>query len=133
VKKEMKPQTPAFKPKVIATESQEQAALFVWVKYNISRYPELVLLYHVANERQCSISTGAKLKRLGVKPGVPDLVLPVARGLYHGLYIEMKAIGKTPSDNQKAWLSWLNEQGYYAVVCEGWYAAAETITKYLKD
>lgn len=39
-------------------------------------------------------ATAVALKRQGVKAGVPDICLPVARNGYHGLHIELKA-GKT--------------------------------------
>lgn len=53
-------------------------------------HPELQLLYHVPNEGKRTWRTGARLKSEGLKPGVPDLCLPVARGKYHGLYVELK-------------------------------------------
>mgnify|MGYP004433785991 CR=1 FL=1 len=40
--------------------------------------------------KQRDARTAANLKRQGVKAGVPDLHLPVARGGYNGLYIELK-------------------------------------------
>lgn len=70
--------------------------------------------------------------RQGVKAGVPDLHLPVARGGYHGLYIELKVGSNKPTQLQKKWLSNLNEQGYLAVVCYGWQQAAEQLINYLE-
>jgi len=67
-----------------------------------------------------------------VKAGVPDLCLPVARGGFHGLYIELKRQkGSKTSDDQKAWLSNLEKQGYFVALCKGWEAAAKVITEYL--
>jgi hypothetical protein len=66
-------------------ENQHQAAVIKWSLCVRGKYPELKLLYHVPNERKCSAVEGANLKRAGVKRGVPDLCLPVARGKYHGL------------------------------------------------
>jgi hypothetical protein len=71
------------------------------------------------------------MKRQGVKAGVPDLCLPVARGIHHGLYIELKRKGAGPTSAQGGWISELNRQGYCACVCEGWEAARETILGYL--
>lgn len=97
-----------------------------------SKYPELKLLYHVPNERKCSAAEGARLKRMGVKAGVPDLCLPVARGNHHGLYIEMKATSGKLADTQKWWQMELNEQGYLSVVCYGWEQAVHSLEMYLE-
>ena len=43
------------------------------------------------------------MKRQGVKAGVPDICLPVARNGYHGLYIELKAGKNKATKNQEKW------------------------------
>lgn len=120
----------SYKPYIY--ESEEQARLFQWAIYECGKYPELKLLYHIPNGGSRNKLEAANLKRQGVKAGVPDLCLPVARGKYHGLYIEMKAGRNKASENQKQWLSDLNEQGYCAVLCYGWNVASEVITNYLE-
>ena len=63
---------------------------------------------------------------------VQDLCLPVARGGFHGLYIELKRQkGSKTSGDQKRWLSELKKQGYFTALCKGWEAAAKVITDYL--
>lgn len=62
---------------------------------------------------------------------MPDIVLPAVRAGYHGLYIELKAGKNTTTDNQKRWLEYLRQQGYYTAVCYGWQLAAELIERYL--
>ena len=71
------------------------------------------------------------MKSKGVKRGVPDLCLPVPRGGYHGLYIELKAPGGRVSEDQRWWIRELGAQKYAAVSCIGWRAAADMIEKYL--
>lgn len=65
--------------------------------------------------------------------------------VYHGLFIEMKRPSerykaKAPKDkwdtggvkdNQKIWLTRLEQQGYKCVVCYSWYEAANEIKFYL--
>ena len=75
--------------------------------------------------------TAVALKRQGVKAGVPDICLPVARNGYHGLYIELKAGKNKATKNQEKWQVFLNDQGYYAVICYGWHEAAKVIEEYL--
>lgn len=66
-----------------ASESIEQQNLFEWAKIFSGKYPELTLLYHIPNEGKRSLKEGARMKAEGLKAGVPDLCLPVARGGYH--------------------------------------------------
>ena len=114
------------------SEHEEQKALFAWARLATKNHPELSLLHAIPNGGHRDIRVARKLKAEGVKPGVPDMCLPVARGDYHGLYIELKKSGGRPSDNQKTWLSDLNAQGYKAVIAYGWVDAKTIIEEYLK-
>jgi len=116
------------------TEDQHQMAVIKWSQQESIRkkYPELKLLHHIPNERKCTPAQGMRLKRMGVKSGVPDLMLPVARGGYHGLYIEMKAENGRTSDNQNWWINELALQGYLCRICYGWKDAVYEIERYLK-
>ena len=117
-------------------EQREQINLIRWTQQPDVRqkYPDLKLLYHVPNERQCTPQQGKMLKMMGVKAGVPDLCLPVARGGYHGLYIEMKSPEKSAcaSGNQIWWVEELIRQNYAACVCKGWEAARDAILRYME-
>lgn len=112
-------------------ESGNQEALFCWADYNMQRMPELEYLHHVPNGGKRDKATAIALKRQGVKAGVPDIVLPVVREGYHGMYIELKAGKNTTTEKQERWLEHLRQQGYYTAVCYGWQIAAELIEKYL--
>ena len=112
-------------------EAKEQADLMDWVAYAGGRFPALRLLYHVPNGGRRNPREAAHLKRQGVKKGVPDLCLPVARGGFHGLYIELKYGRNKPTEDQAAWIAALREQGYAAEVCYGWQQAKELLEKYL--
>ncbi len=119
----------SYKP----TESEIQKALLEWTTWMSRQYPELSLLYHIPNEGKRSYFTGAKMKAEGLKSGVPDLCLPVARGIYHGLYIEMKRPGNKPTDNQRWWLEALTHQGYRADVAYSTDEAINIIIGYLNS
>jgi hypothetical protein len=114
------------------TESAEQAKLIEWANLSKGKYPELSLLHHIPNGGHRNISTAARLKAEGVRAGVPDLCLPVARGGYYGLYIELKAKGGRVQGNQREWLQQLAQQGYKAVVAFGFEEARAVIEDYLK-
>lgn len=115
------------------SENQHQAFVIKWSQQAAIRrkWPELCLLFHIPNERICSAQQGANLKRMGVKRGVPDLCLPVARGIYQGLFIEMKTKTGTPTEDQKWWGERLKEQGYMWDVCKGWESAVRLLEAYL--
>lgn len=119
--------------KNIPTEEQEQMKLIEWTELMTAKWPELVLLHHIPNGGSRHSVEAAKLKRMGVKRGVPDIHLPVARGGFHGLYIEMKRTeGGTLSDDQEWWLKALAKQGYASWMCDGCDKAIEVITDYLE-
>ena len=114
------------------TEAQEQTAVFNWAAVMVRRWPELRLLHHIPNGGSRNAREARNLKAQGVKPGIQDICLPVARRGYHGLYIEMKRRkGGRISEDQGTVLGLLREQGYCAWVCKGANDAIELITEYL--
>jgi hypothetical protein len=114
------------------SEDGHQLAIMQWCALNIQTYPDLKWLYHCPNGGSRHKAEAVKLKALGVKPGVPDLHLPVKRGRYSGLIIELKKLkGGVVSEEQKDWLHHLNSQGFCAVVCRGWEEAVNCIKLYL--
>lgn len=112
-------------------EHGEQAALFSWARLAESQYPELALLFAVPNGGARNAVTGARLKAEGVKRGVPDIWLPVARDGYHGLVIELKAARGRPTREQLVWLEALKQQQWVALVCVGFESAQTALLKYL--
>lgn len=116
----------------VPTESNEQQTLFEWARRMEGRWPELKLLYHIPNEGKRSVRTGARMKAEGLRSGVPDICLPVARGGNHGLYIELKRRRNSRvTEEQLRWVERLAEQGYVAAICRGCDEAISLITRYL--
>lgn len=114
------------------SEGDEQEALFEWAEWNLTLYPELKLMYHVPNGGSRNKAEAAKLKRQGVKKGVPDICLPAARGKFHGLYVELKTDGGKASKEQVEYIKALNRTGYAAEIAHGFEQAVEIITRYLE-
>ena len=85
---------------------------------------------HTANEGKRSASYGAKLKRMGLRPGFPDLLITRARGKYHGFAIEMKYGKNKPTEDQLKWLSTLKREGYATAICYSAGEAIQLIDKY---
>ena len=116
------------------SEEEEQAAVMEWAVLMRNQYPELDLLYHCPNGAERHPAVAAKLKKIGVKAGVPDLFLPVARGGWHGLFIEMKKRnGGRVRPEQREWIEALTAQMYRAIVCHGCDEACDAIFKYLTE
>jgi hypothetical protein len=123
----------ARNPIVWPTEHEDQCALIAWAAWEERRRPELRLLHAIPNggERYAAVAVG--LQAEGVKPGVPDLDLPVPRGNFCGLRIEMKRQGRKPkpTSEQSQWLADLAAVGHSCHVCQGWEAARAVILAYL--
>lgn len=125
------PRTSRAKP--VDREGLEQAALIKELELCLPAVAALI--YHVPNGGHRHKLVAIKLKGQGVKAGVPDLVLPMARGGYFGLYLEFKATAPNDaavSASQHAWIRRLNDQGYLAIVCRGHFDAMEQIRAYLR-
>jgi hypothetical protein len=125
------PRTSRAKP--VDREGLEQAALIKELELCLPAVAALI--YHVPNGGHRHKLVAIKLKGQGVKAGVPDLVLPMARGGYFGLYLEFKATAPNDaavSASQHAWIRRLNDQGYLAIVCRGHFDAMEQIRAYLQ-
>ena len=119
------------------SEHDEQVAVINWCFDNMVRYPQLDLLFAIPNGAALG---GGKigairmnvLKAEGLRPGVPDLFLPVARHKYHGMFIEMKTMTGKPSENQEEFILAVEVEGYFATVCKGAGEAIQTIEWYMK-
>lgn len=113
------------------SEHMHQANLFVWAGLVQKQRPEMEAMYAIPNGGDRRVATGARLKREGVKPGVPDVHLPVARGGHASLYIEMKAEGGRVSKAQEWWHEILRKYGHCVKVCLGFNEARRTVEDYL--
>ena len=121
-------------------EELEQTALVQWFDYTYPQYTKITegrkrisLLWHIPNGGLRIKSVAYRLKKQGVRPGVPDLFLAVAKHGFFGLFIEMKSKDGKVTKEQEIYLDILNEQGYKAVVCYGWNEAAKIIKEYLNE
>ena len=129
-----------------SSEHDEQVTVIQWANLSKSRLPELELLFAIPNSANrfakpyISKKTGEKLppisavrlKAEGVKPGLPDLCLPVARRSCHALYIEMKVGDNRPTPVQQYWHEQLQMQGNCVRVCYSADEAIKVLEWYLK-
>jgi len=120
----MKTVSASKKPVYASSEDAEQEAV---VEYcDLLHIP----IVHIPNEGKRSLSYAARMKRMGLRSGFPDLLVPLARGGYHGLFIEMKYGKNKTTKEQKEWLERLSAEGYACAVCYNAAEAIKTIESY---
>lgn len=108
---------------MIPTEAQEARTLVTYLRVKGYRFT------HIANETGSGKGArfqGIRNKQQGTSKGFPDYLVIVNNRL---VAIELKRIkGSVTSQEQKDWITALNEAGIEAVVCKG----AEEAIKYIE-
>jgi hypothetical protein len=129
------PPKPKVKTKRRNIEEVEQIKFNTW-------FEEVLTIkgcrwFHSPNGGGRSLIEGAKFKRMGVKRGVPDIIIPMprvgSRSPYHGLVIELKRPDGKMSDvseEQKDWLEWFKTQGWSTHVAFGFEQAKAIVLDY---
>lgn len=110
-------------------ETDEQKQLIQYARTK----PWGQFLFHIPNESVGGMGWTVRNRQMGMRKGVPDLMLPIPMHGYHGLFIEMKAKSGRTSKEQDNWIKALETFGYKAVVCVGWEAARDELEEYLHD
>lgn len=115
------------------SEAAHQEALVSWARLplNIARYPGLELLHSSLNGVKLSKAQAGKAKAAGMLAGVYDLWLPVRRGPFAGMIIEMK-YGRNKLTEQQEWFGGLmREQGWRVETAYDWLTARNLIIEFL--
>jgi len=76
-----------------------------------------VLWAHVPNGGSRNVIEASKLKAMGTKKGVPDILIFEPKGIYNGMAIELKVGKNKISEHQKYWLEELASRGWCCVIC----------------
>lgn len=114
-------------------EHGEQVVVINWWSYACGTYdlPEIAL-FAIPNGGKRGMITGARLKAEGVRAGVSDLFLAVARGVWHGAFCELKAEKGRLSESQESFMVDMAVLGYRTEVCYGADESIEFIKQYLR-
>lgn len=115
------------------SEHAHQTALFCWAALPETKEllgPEIDLMFAIPNGGLRSKRVAANLKAEGVKAGILDIFLPVPRGEYHGLFIEMKIAPNKITPEQALFGQRVTAQGYRCCLCYSWYEAKMAILSY---
>ena len=102
------------------------------MRYLGYKYPK-ALFTHVANEGKRTPFEQYKMKYLGTKPGIPDLMIFTPNLNKGGLAIELKAGYNKPTEYQKKWLRDLENANWVAVWHNNLDECIKTIDKYFKN
>ena len=111
-------------------EAAEQRALWQWVQTQ----PWADCWYHIPQERW-SQREAWRLKSEGVRRGLPDNLLILARGGYCSAVSELKApkpYGKAPTGDQVRVIAQMTAAGYCVEVHYGWDEAREFFEAYVR-
>ena len=114
-------------------ETLIQAALIDWWAFACKRFklPEYAL-FAIPNGGARHKAVAAKLRREGVRAGIPDLCLAVPKpGIAHALYLEMKRKPNKATREQEKVMLYLRSRGYHAYVCYSTGEAIQIIEGYL--
>lgn len=112
------------------TEHNLQRLLVAWFR---ATYPDLATLFFaIPNGGWRNPITAKRLKDEGAVAGVPDLLLAIPRGPWHGCWIELKTLRNgTVRPAQKAMHDALRGQGYRVEVARGYEAGKAVLLEYL--
>lgn len=125
------------------SEHQEQVAVITWARYMGAQHPELKWLHSSLNGIVIPGTPVTRyriinyMKSAGLKRGIADLFLPVARKGYHGLYIEMKVGKNKLTKDQQEFKEFVVKEGYAFHEChnedEAILILKQYLAKYVKE
>ena len=115
--------------KAAASEHDLQVQCLRWLRM---AHPN-ILCYAIPNGAYTTKTTAHKLVAEGVVHGIPDLHIPIPRGEYASLYIEMKN-GKAGrlSEHQQTMIGRLQAFGNKVVVCRTTEEFVHEVEEYLR-
>lgn len=124
---------------VAGTEHSHQTAYFASMVPYWHDNPDLRWVHAIPNGGDRNTAVAGRLKAEGVKAGVWDVFIPVAKGPYHGCYIEFKKPKRRKehhgglTDEQWAFGIEMHRRNYLTVVCYTWEEALAATLAYLRS
>ena len=115
--------------KYLKGEDQLQRAV---INYISMQYPNAIFT-HPMNEGKRTPFEQYKMKYLGAKPGIPDLLIFTPNANRSGLAIELKYKYNKPTPNQIKWLKWLENCNWAVNWHNSFDDCINTINKYFNN
>lgn len=110
------------------SESAIQTAFFQWVDLMVNIDDRFALIAAVPNGGHRHIVTAMRLRREGVRPGIPDVLNFYKSKNHTGLAIEFKAGRNKESYAQIEWMERLKSQGWLCVISRS-FEDAQVVTQ----
>lgn len=88
---------------------------------------------HPPNGGKRNMFEAVKFKRMGVKAGLPDVLIFEPNDQHCGLAIELKVGKNGQTPNQKAWQAMLEERGWRYAVCKSFDEFERTLRDYQQE
>ena len=114
------------------SEAEEQIGFFRWIAANQAKDPRLKTVFAVPNGGTRSVAEATRLKRGGVRPGVPDICAPIPIAPYPSLWIEMKIKSNKLSEEQIKFTNLLHSLGHCVRVARNAEQAIRILQDYLR-
>jgi len=100
----------------LRSESTEQIIFITRVR----QFHPGTIAFAIPNGGKRDPKEAARMKREGVLAGVPDVFIALKKGIYGGLFVEMKVqSGGSVSESQKLIQAALGRCGYLVKTCHG--------------
>jgi len=113
------------------SEEAIHKAIVDWADRQAAAEPALAMLFHPPNGGSRHGAEAQKLKEMGVRQGVPDLLLPVRRQGACGLALELKSPSGRLRPTQAWWLARLQAEGWAVAVAWTFSEARHVLEEYL--
>jgi hypothetical protein len=122
------------------SEEELHRACVRWADAQSGALPELDALFHPPNGGARTAKEGARMKKMGVKAGVPDLCLPIVRPVTWtngtevaagALWVELKSESGRLRDTQRRWRARLMKHQHCYVVCRSLGDFQAAVTDYI--
>jgi len=112
-------------------EDRLQMAFMRWVQL---QYPKLRdFIFHIPNGGKMSVITGSRLKAMGVKSGVADVLFMFKTPDFGGLWLEFKTPKGRQSDTQKVFEELAHIAHYDYQLVRTFDEATEAFKRYLEN
>lgn len=116
------------------TESDIQKSIIKWADmHSRCKNKEIELLYAIPNGAHVSDKNRMRLVAEGLKKGMPDLCLPVPKGRFGSLFLEVKTRDGVLSKDQKAMHEKLESFGNKVVIVRDLFNAIDAIDDYMNE
>ena len=90
-------------------EDQLQVQCITWFKLQYPKFEKRI--WHPANGGSRNLREATKFKRMGVLPGVCDIIITIPRKGYSGLFCELKVANRKLTKHQEEFIE-LHEKDY---------------------